>query len=465
MGSKNERPGKTGFAHLFEHLMFNGTENFNDDYFIPMEKIGVTDINGTTNSDRTNYFQNVPASAVDVALWMESDRMGHLLGAVDQAKLDEQRGVVQNEKRQGENQPYGVTRQLLTENTYPAGHPYSWSTIGSMEDLNAATLEDVKEWFRTFYGAANAVIVMAGDIDAPTAKAKVQRFFGDIPSGPPVAQQEAWTAKRTGVHRQRVEDRVPQARIYKVWNVPEGTALESTYLDLVTDVLAGGKTSRLYRRLVYDDQLATDVQAFINSREIAGQIQVTATAHPGGDLKKVETALDEELARFLKEGPTAEELERVKTQYRARFMRGIERIGGFGGKSDILAMNEVYAGSPDFYKVTLQRVAEAKPEDLRHAASKWLSDGAYILEVHPFPKYNNGEKGIDRSKLPEVSNFPKLNLPALQRATLQNGLKIVVAERHEIPVVEFELVLDAGYATDQFAAPGVAASHSKLSVL
>jgi zinc protease len=191
VGSKNEKPSKSGFAHLFEHLMFNGSENFNTDYFQAMERIGATDLNGTTNTDRTNYFQNVPKSALDVALWMESDRMGHLLGVIDQARLDEQRGVVQNEKRQGENQPYGVTYELITKATYPAAHPYSWTVIGSMEDLNAAALDDVKEWFKTYYGAANAVIVIAGDVDAQTAKTKVEKFFGDIPSGPPVARHEA----------------------------------------------------------------------------------------------------------------------------------------------------------------------------------------------------------------------------------------------------------------------------------
>jgi zinc protease len=183
VGSKNEKAGRTGFAHLFEHLMFNGSENFNDDYFQPFERVGATDMNGTTSEDRTNYFENVPASALDMALWMESDRMGHLMGAVDQARLDEQRGVVQNEKRQNENEPYGMAEELMTAATYPAGHPYSWTVIGSMEDLNAASVEDVQEWFKTYYGAANAVLVVAGDTDPQTAKAKVEKYFGDIPAG------------------------------------------------------------------------------------------------------------------------------------------------------------------------------------------------------------------------------------------------------------------------------------------
>src|SRR5580698_8073609 len=268
VGSKNEKPGKTGFAHLFEHLMFGGSEHSKGRYIDAMERIGATDLNGTTNSDRTNYFEDVPTSALDFTLWMESDRMGHLLGSLDQKTLDLQRGVVQNEKRQGENQPYGVTRQLLTENTYPVGHPYSWTVIGSMEDLNAASMSDVKEWFKTYYGPPNAVLVLAGDIDFNTAKEKVQKYFGDIPAGPPIGKQEVWIAKMSGTHRGTVQDRVPQARIYKVWNVPEFGSADLDYLDLVSDCLAEGKVSRLYKRLVYDDQIATQVRAGIDDREI-----------------------------------------------------------------------------------------------------------------------------------------------------------------------------------------------------
>ncbi|NIM51257.1 MAG: insulinase family protein [Gemmatimonadales bacterium] len=456
VGSKNEKPGRTGFAHLFEHLMFNGSEHYNDDYFKVLEPLGATDLNGTTNNDRTNYFQNVPTPALDVALWMESDRMGHLLGAIDQAKLDEQRGVVQNEKRQGENQPYGRVGITVTENTYPAGHPYSWSVIGSMEDLDAASLEDVQQWFKTYYGAANAVIAIAGDIDPQTAKAKVEQYFGDIPSGPPVAKHDVWIAKRAGAHRQIMQDRVPQARIYKVWNIPEWASEEARYLDLVTDVLAAGKTSRFYKRLVYDEQIATDVAAFVSLREIGGQLRIQGTARPGVDLDDVERALDEELARFLAEGPTEAELQRVKTQFRARFIRGIERIGGFGGKSDVLAMNEIYGGSPDFYKTTLERVANATAEDLRTTAEKWLSDGVYILEVHPFPEYTTVASEVDRSKVPEAGAPASAKFPELQRTTLSNGLQVVLAERHAVPVVNFRLLVDAGYAADQHGIPGAA---------
>lgn len=456
VGSKNEKTGKSGFAHLFEHLMFNGSENFNQDYFQTMERIGATDLNGTTNEDRTNYFQNVPVSAFDIALWMESDRMGHLLGVVDQAKLDEQRGVVQNEKRQGENEPYGVTYELIVKNTYPAGHPYSWSVIGSMDDLNAAALDDVKDWFKTYYGAANAVVVVAGDIDAATAKAKVEKYFGDIPSGPPVARHDAWIAPMTETHRQQVQDRVPQARLYKVWNVPQRGAAALDYLDLVSDVLGTGKNSRLYKRLVYDDQICTNVSTYVDAREISSQFYIEATAKPGEDLAKVEKAVDEELAKFLATGPTPNELQRVKTQYKARFIRGIERIGGFGGKSDILALNEVYHGNPDRYKTALNRIAAATAPNLHNAAKQWLTDGVYILEVHPFPEYKTIASEVDRSKLPAPGPAPEVKFPDLQRQTLSNGLKVILAERQSIPVINFNLLVDAGYAADQFAIPGTA---------
>ncbi len=456
VGSKNEKPGRTGFAHIFEHLMFNGSENFNDDYFKVLERIGATDLNGTTNEDRTNYFQNVPTSALDTVLWMESDRMGHLLGAVGQAKLDEQRGVVQNEKRQGENEPYSLSEELIAKTCFPAGHPYSWTVIGSMEDLSAAKLEDVHEWFKTYYGAANAVIVVAGDVDVKTAKEKVEKFFGDIPAGPPIARPAAWIAKRSGEQRAVAQDRVPQARIYKIWNVPPRTAPDADYLTLAASVLATGKTSRLYKRLVYDDQIATDVEVVLDDREIAGLFDIVATAKPGGDLSKVEKAIDEELARFLRDGPTAEELSRAKTEYVAGFVRGIERIGGFGGKSDILASGQVFAGRPDFYKSSLARIEGATAQDVKNTSARWLSDGVYVLEIHPFPEFVAATTKADRAKLPEPGAPPTAAFPEMKKGKLSNGLQVIVAERHAVPLVGFDLILDAGYASDQSTSPGTA---------
>lgn len=448
VGSKNEKKGKTGFAHLFEHLMFNGSEHFNDDYFKALERVGATDLNGTTNVDRTNYFQNVPSSALDVVLFLESDRMGHLLGAIDQAKLDEQRGVVQNEKRQGENQPYGVVRQLLAEYTYPAGHPYSWTTIGSMEDLNAASLEDVKEWFRSYYGPNNAVLVIAGDINPTEVKAKVEKYFGDIPPGPPIVKQTAWIAKMTGERRAWAQDRVPQARLYMVWNVPPLTDPEADLLDLVASVLSTGKTSRLYKRLVYDEQIATEVFASVWGKELGSQFMIVATAQPDGNLAKVERAIREELERLLAQGPSKEEVERAQLTYRADFLRGIERVGGFGGKSDVLAYGEVFNGNPEAYKRQWATVAAATPASLQKVAQKWLTDGLFLLEVHPFPKLAAVGTGVDRSKLPEVAQLPEPRFPRVETAKLPSGLQLVVATRTAVPLVEIELVVDAGFATD-----------------
>ena len=346
VGSGNEKPGKTGFAHLFEHLMFNGSENYNDDYFKPFDRVGVTGQNGTTNFDRTNYFEVVPKSALDMALWMESDRMGHMLGAVDQERLDEQRGVVQNEKRQGENQPYGKVFGTVFENTYPDGHPYDHGVIGSMDDLDAASLEDVHEWFQTYYGAANAVLAIVGDVEAEDVKARVEKYFGDIPSGPPLIKPGLNVELRTQEARHVIQDRVPQARIYKVWNVAAFGDPDVEYLDIVSDVLTTGKTSRLYKRLVYDDQIATGVGAFNFTRQLGGLFALWATAQPGQDLAVVEAALDQEMQAFLADGPTQQELERSQAGQRAGFVRGVERIGGFGGKSDVLAASQVYGEDP-----------------------------------------------------------------------------------------------------------------------
>ena len=362
VGSKNEKSGKTGFAHLFEHLMFNGSENYNDEFFKPFDRVGATAQNGTTWLDRTNYFQNVPTTALDMALWMESDRMGHMLGAVTQDRLDEQRGVVQNEKRQGDNQPYGKVYEILQKNMFSSDHPYSWETIGSMEDLNAASLDDVLEWFKTYYGPNNAVLVLAGDITPDVAREKVELYFGDIPPGPPVIKYDAWAPKIAEDRRVSMQDRVPQARIFKAWVGPEWTSADADMLTIAGAILSRGKTSRLYQRLVYKDQTATAVDAEPLFFEIAGMLGVDATAQPGGDLAVIEKAIDEEMARFLKDGPTQEEVDRAVTQIRAGQIRGLEQIGGFSGKAQLLARNATYAGDPSFYKVSMRRMAEATPE-------------------------------------------------------------------------------------------------------
>jgi len=456
VGSKNETPGRTGFAHLFEHLMFNGSENHNEEYFTPLQEVGATSINGTTDNDRTNYFQTVPTTAIDLALWLESDRMGHLLGAIDQDKLDEQRGVVQNEKRQRENQPYGKVFEAISSNLFPEGHPYSWPVIGSMEDLNAATLEDVRTWFQTYYGPNNATLVLAGDIDTATAREKVERYFGDIPPGPPLTKLEAWVPTLEHERRLTLQDRVPQARIYKIWPIPEWGNLDTEHLMLADSALTDGKTSRLYQRLVYEDQVATDVGAYALIGEIASAYVVWATAPPGGDLATVERLLDEELTRFLDTGPTRIELERAAINTRASFTRGIERVGGFSGKAGILAEHAVYDGRPDAYKDSLQLVATARPASVRDAARRWLGGPALTIEVLPFTERAAHPEGVDRSSLPMPTSFPSARFPAFERSVLGNGMKVIVARRPAVPIVSLSLQLDAGYSSDQFAAPGTA---------
>jgi zinc protease len=456
VGSKNEKQGKTGFAHLFEHLMFNGSEHYNDDFFKPLQKVGATDLNGTTNEDRTNYFENVPVSALDLVLWLESDRMGYLKGALDQAKLDEQRGVVQNELRQYLNEPFGITEELIAKGTFPPGHPYSWTVGGSIEDLDTATVKDIHNWFSTYYGPNNAVVVIAGDINPEEVLEKVKKYFGSIPPSPPVARHSAWVAKRTGEHRQQVQDRVSQSRIYKIWNIPQWGTAEADYLDLASSILGEGKNSRLYKRLVYDEQIASSVSAFLDPREIAGLFYLMADARPGVELSKVEKAINEELARFLKDGPEPKELERVKTTYLTNFIKGIERIGGFGGKSDILARCQTFAGSPDYYKENLKHVREATVQNIKDTVNQWLSDGVYVLEVHPYPQFSAGKTDVDRSKMPEPGTPPLAKFPEIQKSTLSNGLKIILTERHNIPYVRMSLLIDAGYAADQFVLPGTA---------
>ena len=462
VGSKNEKPGKSGFAHLFEHLMFNGSENYNDDYFQALERIGGTDLNGTTNSDRTNYFQNVPVSALDQVLFLESDRMGHLLGAVDQELLDEQRGVVQNEKRQGENQPYGKQWDLLTKAMYPKGHPYSWTVIGEMEDLNAASLEDVQEWFKSYYGTANAVVAVAGDIDPQEVYKKVLNYFGDIPAGPTIERQEVNIPVHNGDTYQVYQDRVPETRILFAWNTPQFGAKEDIHFDLISSILSTGKNSRLYKKLVYEDQTASSVVSFQASSEIASNFITWANVKPGVDAEKVKMQLQVEIDKLISEGPTEAELKRVKAAYFSSFIKGLERIGGFGGVSDILASNETYHADASYFKKQLKYVEDATVEDIKATAKKWLTRGKHTLVCNPFPEYTVEKSTVDRSKLPELGTPKSSKFPELQREKLSNGLNIVLAQRKGVSTVVMRLMLDAGYKTDHLASPGTAALAMNL---
>lgn len=462
VGSKNEKPGKSGFAHLFEHLMFNGSENHNFDYFKVLESIGATDLNGTTNEDRTNYFQNVPVAGLDQVLWLESDRMGHLVGVIDQARLDEQRGVVQNEKRQGENQPYGREWELVSNNSFPEGHPYHWTVIGSMEDLNAASLDDVKEWFKTYYGAANAVIVIAGDVNTNDALARVKKYFGNIPAGPSLIKPQVNIAKRTEDKRIAYQDRVSEAKVTMYWNTPEWGNKDAVYLGLAGSILSSGKSSRLYKKFVYDDQTATSVSAWNYPQELAGIFSIDVKIKPGQQPERVESQVIDVFNKFIESGPTQEELDRAKSQQFANTIKGLERIGGFGGKSDVLAQSEVFGGSPDAYKKELEILAAATVDDVHQAVKKWLSSGRLTIVCTPFPTYTVSGQEPDRSKLPPLTPQPASSFPDLQTATLKNGMKVVLAQRKAVPNIVMNMMFDAGFSADQFAKPGTASLAMNL---
>lgn len=462
VGSKNEKIGKSGFAHLFEHLMFNGSENFNDDYFQALERIGGTDLNGTTNTDRTNYFENVPIAALDQVLFLESDRMGHLLGAIDQAKLDEQRGVVQNEKRQGENQPYGKQNDLLTKAMYPKGHPYSWTVIGEMDDLNAASLEDVHQWFKSYYGAANAVVSISGDVNPKEIYEKVLKYFGDIPAGPTIARQEINVPEIPMDTYTVYEDRVPEARILFAWNTPEFGNKEDLHFDLIAAILSSGKNSRLYKKLVYEDQIVSNAFSYQASKELASIFIVGANVKPDKDVEIVKAELLNEINEFIENGPTESELKRVKASYFANFIKGLERIGGFGGISDILASNETYHGNASYYKTKLKFIEDATVSDLQKTAKKWLSNGKFTLLCKPFPEYTVTNSSVDRSSLPKLGPSKKSNFPEVQRDKLSNGLNIVLAKREGVSTIEMRMMFNAGYKSDYLSKPGVASLAMNL---
>jgi len=457
VGSANEVPGKTGFAHLFEHLMFGGSEHVKGPYIPAMQIAGATNLNGSTTTDRTNFFETVPVASLEYALFLESDRMGHFV--LDKDTLDLQRGVVQNEKRQHENQPYAVAGDLTVKSTYPALHPYSHTVIGSMDDLNAASLDDVKTWFATYYGPSNATLTLAGDITPAAARKLVEKYFGSIPSGPPVAHQDAWVSKMSGLHLQEAQDRVAAPRIIMTWNIPQFGTADADYLDILSDVLASGKSARLYKRLVYDMQVASSVGAGAELSEIAGQFKIQITAKPDGDLKAIESAVQAEMQTILRDGPTADELERIKTKDETSQVLELDAVIE---QAETLAQGQVFTGDPNAYLTSLQRVRSATSADIKNAANRWLSDGEYRLEILPFPKTTVADKDVDRSKLPEIGKAQPVRLPAFQRMTLSNGLQVVLAERHELPSVRMSMIVNAGFASDYLAQPGTASMTSSL---
>lgn len=456
VGSRNESRGRTGFAHLFEHFFFNGSENYPHGFREAMDDLGANNRNGTTNGDRTNFFEDVPTSALERTLFLESDRMGFLAGRITPESLQRERGVVQNEKRQGENRPYGRVFTRVVESIYPYSHPYSWPTIGSMEDLEAATLEDVRTWYRTFYGPGNCVLSLAGDITVDRAVELVEKYFGAIPPGPPVPRYQRWVPRLEDDLRDVLEDRVPQARIYRVYHVPGWGSDASAHLQLVASVLSGSKSARLDRALIYEKRLATSVSADMEDLELSGLFSVTATVRPGVDTAEVEREMDAILDQFHRSGPTDEELRRARARIVASFVRGTERLGGFGGRSDVLAASMTYGGSPEAYLDTFRTMARAQSEEVLATSRDWLGRHHYTLTVVPYPELEGSGTDVDRSVLPALTERSKVPFPEVQSRQLENGLQLLLLERRGVPLVHLTLASDAGFAADSGEKMGLA---------
>lgn len=471
VGSKHEPKGKTGFAHLFEHLMFNGTENSPGDFFDPLRSAGATDFNGTTSFDRTNYFETVPRAALDRVLFMESDRMGYLLGAVTQGVLDEQRGVVQNEKRQGDNQPYGLVRYKSVEGLFPPGHPYHHSTIGSMADLQAASLADVKTWFRSYYGPNNAVIALAGDIDVATARPLMEKYFGGIPAGPKVVAPDAPVPTLPAPVSETITDRVATTRLYRYWAVPGLRDGDSALLDVAAGALGGLASSRLDTELVRKQKVAVSVSAYNQSFTQVGIFGVTMDVAPGTDRAVAEAALDKAIADYLRTGPTADEVKRIATTAIAGRLSGLEAVGGGGGKAGTLASGLIFAGDPDYYKKELSELAAATPERVKAVTTKWLSRPVYSLAVvrgrreayaevggapaatpgnnaAPQPASAEGPAKGTRGSLPAVGEVRDIRFPKVERTRLSNGIELVYARQAALPVTRAVMSFDAGVIAD-----------------
>ncbi|MEM7665977.1 MAG: pitrilysin family protein [Pseudomonadota bacterium] len=478
VGSKDEPEGKTGFAHLFEHLMFNGSENAPNDYFQYLQEMGATDYNGTTNFDRTNYFQTIPRPALERALWLESDRMGYLLGAVTQQKLDNQRGVVQNEKRQGDNQPGGLVFYEILDKMFPEGHPYGHSVIGSMADLDSASMDDVRNWFRDKYGPNNATIVLAGDVSAAEARPMVEKYFGPIARGPVNNPAEAAIPVLSEDVRTVMKDQVAATTVSKYWAVPGITSEELTALNIGANVFGGLASSRLDEVLVRDEQLAVGVSAGNFDFQRVGILTVSATLRPGVELATLEARLDELIAEYIAEGPTADEVRRAATSQLASTIRGLEQVGGFGGKAVTLARGEVLAGDPGFYKKQLDVLATLTPDQVKAAMQRWMTRPAFTLVLEPGERDAQYEEAaavaadtstadavsandtltvsVERPA-PAIDTVAELDFPAVERATLANGMQVTYAQRDAVPATYITMSFDAGTAADPDGKDGLAA--------
>ena len=454
VGSKNEPDGKTGFAHLFEHLMFQGSENREGEYFSPFTDAGATGMNGTTNEDRTNYYATVPTGALDMALWMESDRMSYLLGAITQEALDEQRSVVQNEKRQGETRPYAQMHDKIREGVYPTDHPYRHSIIGSMDDLNAASLEDVHEWFNTYYGASNVILVLAGDVTLDDAKSKVAHYFGEAPAGEPLSHPKKWIPNLTENREEMMYDRVGQTRISRVWALPGQNDKDTSLMYLVNDSLVGNKNSPLRKKLVDELQLATSIRGGAHGRVMSGEYQLTIDLRPDVTPEQAMAVVDDVIAAYLANGPDEQIVENAKLGVNM-YMLGALETGSQIGR--VLVEGELFSDDPLFINTELEWLNTATAEQLREVANRWLTRGYYQLTVEPFPEYQSADQGVDRASIPEVIADSEIQFPEVETATLKNGMKLVVVARGNIPLVDVSIQFETGATAAPADAPGLPA--------
>ena len=455
VGSKNEEPGRTGFAHLFEHVMFEGSKNHNKSFFEPLQKVGAN-LNGSTTQDRTNYWEDVPSNYLELALWLESDRMGFLLDALDQRRFDVQRDVVKNERRQSyENRPYGMAHMLIQPNLYPAPHPYNWTTIGSPGDLDAATLDDIKDFFRIFYSPSNASLAIVGDFDSGATRELIERYFSDLAPGSQADRIGRMDSRLQGQVSINTHDRVVLPRLYLVWPTSPMFDEQQAPLDIYSAILGGGRSSRLYRSLVYERKIARDVQVYHYGQEIAGELSLQVTANPGHTLEEVEVVVTEEMERLRSAPPDEREVDRAKNRIETSHAMQLERFGGFGGRADQLNHYNVMAGDPGHINTDIDRYMGVGPEDVRKAAA--ALGGNYVrLAVQPEGSRSSASTSIDRSATPKPAAKPRFSPPVPRRAKLDNGLEIVHLERRGIPVVASGLVLRGGALGDPAAKSGLA---------
>lgn len=449
VGSKNEKPGRTGFAHLFEHMMFQGSPHFDGEYFTPIQEAGGT-VNGSTNEDRTNYWENLPSNYLELALAMESDRMGNLPDAMTQEKLDTQIDVVKNERRERyDNAPYGHADEILIGLLFPKGHPYSWSVIGSMDDLSAATLEDVTEFFRTYYTPNNASLCIAGDFDVDEAKGMVERYFGTVPPGPPVERVTAWSPRLDGVRRARAEDDVELPRLVVAWHSPPFFAPGDAEMDILSFILGDGITSRLERALVYERQIAQAVNVFQDSRELGSIFQIEVTARDGVPMDEIEAALDGELDRLRDRGVTREEIGRARANLETNLVRSLQSVGGFRGRAERLNRYNTVLGDPDRLQWDTDRYRNATAESVSRVAREVLDEERRaILRIVPEIDLAVVEVKVDRGRAPVPVPAPGFDPPEIRREVLGNGMELLLVEDHRFPLVDMQLVLKRGWASD-----------------